>query len=69
MTMRTLIEVIFGLYSPVMTDVYDELGNYVGSVVASGAAGVDWTYIGGVVLFAIVLWSFFRLLGVVLRHG
>ena len=69
MTMRTLIEMIFGIYTPVMTDVFDTAGNYVGSVVASGSAGVDWTYIGGVVLFAIVLWSFFRLLGVVIRHG
>lgn len=69
MNMRTLIEMIFGLYTPVMSDVFNDAGDYVGSVVASGAAGVDWTYIGGVVLFAIVLWCFFRLLGVVLRHG
>ena len=69
MTMRTLIEMIFGIYTPVTTDVFDAAGGYVGTTVASGAAGVDWTYIGGVVLFAIVLWSFFRLLGVVIRHG
>lgn len=67
--MRSLIEQIFGLYTPITTDVFNEAGEYVGSSVASGAAGVDWTYIGGVVLFAIVLWSFFRLLGVVLKHG
>ena len=67
--MRMLIQTIFGMYTPVTTDVYNELGEYVGTTVASGAAGVDWTYIGGIVLFAIVLWSFFRLLGVVLRHG
>lgn len=69
MTMRTLIEMIFGIYTPVTTDVFDAAGGYVGTTVASGAAGVDWTYIGGVVLFGIVLWSFFRLLGVVIRHG
>ena len=68
MTMRTLIETIFGVYRPVMTDVFNDVGDYVGSTVAAGAAGVDWTYIGGVVLFAIVLYCFFRLLGVVLRH-
>ena len=67
--MRSLIETIFGVYTPVLTDVYDASGTYVGSVVASGSAGVDWTYIGGIVLFAIVLWSFFRLLGVVMRRG
>ena len=33
-------------------------------VVASGAAGVDWAWIAGVALFAIVLYSLFRLLGV-----
>ena len=69
MTMRTLIEMIFGIYTPVTTDVFDAAGGYVGTTVAHGAAGVDWTYIGGVALFAIVLWSFFRLLGVVIRHG
>lgn len=68
MTMRTLIEMIFGIYTPIMTDVFNEAGDYVGSTVASGAAGVDWTYIGGVVLFGLVLYCFFRLLGVVLRH-
>lgn len=67
--MRDLIVTIFGEYTPVTTDVFNDVGELVGSTVASGAAGVDWTYIGGVVLFAIVLWSFFRLLGVVLRHG
>lgn len=67
--MRELIVTIFGEYAPIMTDVFNDAGDYVGSTVASGAAGVDWTYIGGVVLFAIVLWSFFRLVGVVMRRG
>lgn len=66
--MRDVIVRIFGTYSPVMTDVFDETGAYVGSEVAAGMAGVDWTYVLGVLLFAIVLWSFFRLLGVILNH-
>lgn len=69
MDMRTLIQTIFGIYTPITTDVFNDMGEYVGSTVAAGAAGVDWTYIGGVVLFALVLYCFFRLLGVVLRHG
>ena len=36
-------------------------------VVASGLAGVDWPWLAGVFLFAIVLWSFFRLVGVLLN--
>lgn len=67
--MRDLMVQIFGTYEPIRSAVYDQLGNYVDYTVVPGAAGVDWTYIGGIVLFAIVLYSFFRLLGVVLRHG
>lgn len=67
--MTQLLMDIFGIYTPVLTDVYDEAGNYVGSVVASGMAGVDWPYIAGVLLFAIVLVSVFKLLGVILKNG
>lgn len=67
--MTQLLTDIFGTYAPVMTEVYDEAGNYVGSVVASGMAGVDWPYIAGVLLFAIVLVSVFKLLGVILKNG
>lgn len=67
--MTQLLTDIFGIYTPVMTEVYDEAGNYVGSVVASGMAGVDWPYIAGVFLFAIVLVSVFKLLGVILKNG
>lgn len=69
--MKDLILSIFGAYEPVMTQTAvvledAELGSYmeVVDVVASGAAGLDWPWIMGVVLFAIVLWSLFRLLGV-----
>lgn len=67
--MTQLLTDIFGIYTPVLTDVYDEAGNYVGSVVASGMAGVDWPYLAGVLLFAIVLVSVFKLLGVILKNG
>lgn len=61
--MKDLIVSLFGSYEPVMTSV---AGDSV-QVVASGMAGVDWEWIAGVVLFAIVLYSFFRLVGVLLR--
>lgn len=68
--MKEIIVSIFGEYVPVMTDmpvveVIDGVeSTTVYSVVASGAAGLDWSWIAGVALFAIVLWSLFRLLGV-----
>lgn len=65
--MKDLIVTIFGAYEPVTTAVYDASGAIVGQAVASGVAGVDWPYIAGVLLFAVVLYSFFRLLGMVLK--
>lgn len=72
--MKSLIVQLFGSYSPVMTH---ELVAYTAAdgtvsyqlvdVVASGAAGLDWPWIMGVLLFAIVLYSLFRLLGVFFR--
>lgn len=62
--MRDVIINLFGEYQPIMTDVYNDLGEYVGSAVVSGMAGVDWAYVLGVLGFFIVLYSAFRLLGV-----
>lgn len=68
--MRDLIISIFGEYVPVMTDmpvteiINGEEVTTIYSVVASGAAGLDWSWIAGVALFGIVLYSLFRLLGV-----
>ena len=33
-----------------------------------GLAGLDWYWLSGVFLFTIVLWSFFRFLGVVFKR-
>lgn len=68
--MKDLIVRIFGEYQPVVTEelvpyVVDGITEYeLVEVVASGAAGVDWAWVAGVVLFGIVLYSLFRLLGV-----
>ena len=72
--MKTLIVSLFGTYTPVTTEaLYSytvEGATYVDSynVVASGAAGLDWPWIMGVLLFAICLWSFFRLVGLLLSR-
>lgn len=59
--MKDLVLSLFGSYEP-LTQVLDGV-----SVPLDGLAGVDWPWLMGVVLFAIVLWSFFRLVGVILR--
>ncbi len=67
--MKDLIVSLFGSYEPVMTVEPHLVGEALEEVpvVASGVAGVDWPWIMGVLLFAIVLYSFFRLVGVLLR--
>lgn len=67
--MKDLIISIFGSYEPVMTAEVHIVGDTLEEfqVVASGMAGVDWAWLAGVALFAIVLYSFFRLVGVLLR--
>ena len=68
--MKELVLSIFGSYEPVMTltpvttEVEGVVSTELVEVVASGAAGLDWPWIMGVLLFAIVLYSLFRILGV-----
>lgn len=76
--MKELIQQIFGTYEPITYTVsttvstYSEMGNstvtQTGIQVASGMAGVDWEYLAGVLLFAIVLASVFKLIGVILKN-
>lgn len=72
--MKDMIYGLFGSYEPVTYLEFFQTTAEDGSVawdsyevVASGLAGVDWPWVMGVVLFAIVLYSFFRLLGVILK--
>lgn len=59
--MKDMVLSLFGPYEPVV-NIVDET-----EVVVSGMAGVDWPWVLTVLLFAIVLYSFFRLVGVLLR--
>lgn len=72
--MKSLITQLFGTYNPVSyfetittTNVDGETVTSYAEVIAAGAAGVDWAWVAGVALFAIVLWSFFRLVGLLLK--
>lgn len=69
--MKDMIVSLFGSYTPVTYTEYIYYTAADGSVVqdfneivASGLAGVDWPWVMGVFLFAIVLYSLFRILGV-----
>lgn len=61
--MKSIILDLFGQYTPVMTDSYTSDGAFNGTVVASGAAGVDYPWIAGFVLFAICFYCVFRIVG------
>lgn len=69
---KELIVSLFGAYTPVtyaVESVAADGSTVVNDVVASGFAGCDWEWITGVLLFAVVLVSFFRMVGVLLKHG
>lgn len=57
--MQTVIENIFGVYTPVTG---------ADGVIPAGMAGVDWSYVAGVALFAIVLLCFFKIVGAVIKR-
>lgn len=72
--LRGFVETIFGPYTPVTTSVAvtetvdgSTITNLIDAV-ASGAAGVDYAWLAGVAIFCIVLFSFFRILGVVFKR-
>lgn len=56
--LRTLITNLFGSYAPITFTDVDSV-----DVIPSGCAGMDWEWIAGVALFAITLYSVFRLIG------
>ena len=68
--MKDIIISLFGSYAPIMTEVavFDDTGTVVyNSVVAQGMAGVDWVWIASVFLFGIVLYSLFRIVGMLFK--
>lgn len=71
--LKSLVTAIFGEYTPVTTTsvlsetVGTDTLQYLVETVASGTAGVDYEWIAGVVLFAIMLYCLMKLLGGVLK--
>lgn len=62
--MRELIESLFGTYTP---PTYTEtVGELTQEVIPSGAAGVDWPYVLGVLAFLLVLYCILRIFGAVI---
>lgn len=61
--MKALLISLFGVYEPVMTDVYAYDGTLAGTAVAGGIAGVDWLWVSGVLLFGVVLYCLLRMIG------
>lgn len=71
--MIELMQSVFGTYTPntYIQNVYDSSGQLIDQVevIAQGAAGVDWTYVGGIVLFGVALFCVFRLIGSILKNS
>ena len=71
--LKSMVTSIFGEYTPVTTTsvISETVGNdthqYLVETVAPGAAGVDYEWVAGVVLFAIMLYCLMKLLGGVLK--
>lgn len=71
--LKALVTSIFGEYTPITTTsvVFQTVGNdthqYLVETVAPGAAGVDYEWVAGVLLFAIMLFCLMKLLGGVLK--
>ena len=65
-----VVKSVFGEYHPRTQTVTETLAD--GTVLTStecvpGLAGLDWYWISGVFMFGLILWSFFRFLGGVLK--
>lgn len=56
--MRSIIVDLFGSYEPVVYQDADGI-----DIVASGMAGVDWSFLSGVILFGLTLYCVFRIIG------
>lgn len=71
--LKALVASIFGEYTPITTTsvITQTVGNdtyqYLVETVAPGSAGVDYEWLAGVLLFAILLYCLMRLLGGILK--
>jgi len=71
-TLSAAVYRLFGIYHPRTQTVTEYLAD--GTAVTyqeyvPGLAGLDWYWLFGAALFAIVLWSLFALIGGLMKHG
>ena len=65
-SLLALVNSVFGDYQPrtqTVTEVYSDGSIVTYTEVVDGLAGLDYYWLGGVLVFCIVLWSFFKFLG------
>ena len=69
MSLLEWITSVLGEYSPITYEVYRVTGDTVvyDTVVASGAAGVDWPYVITGAFLIVCVWSVFRILGMLME--
>lgn len=62
--MKEFIEELLGVYVPVTTN--QVVDGVTVQVVADGLAGVDWLYVFTGIVFVILVYSFFKMLGAII---
>lgn len=65
-SLLALVNNIFGDYQPrtqTVTETYPDGSSVTYTEVVDGLGGLDYYWLGGVLIFTIVLWSFFKFLG------
>ena len=65
-----IVNAVFGEYQPrtqTVTEVRSDGTTTTYTEVVGGLAGLDWYWFGGLLVFSIVLFSFFKLLGTVFK--
>lgn len=70
-TLVQAIRNLFGIYTPRIQTVTTYVDGEITAVeeqYVPGVAGMDWEWIAGTALFALVLWSLFKLLGVLFKN-
>ena len=71
-TMKDVVVMVLGDYSPRTQTVTQYLSDgtaQTSTEIVPGVAGMDWEWISGAGLFGLVLFSFLKLVGVLLKNG